>query len=128
MGKHDGILKYTIGQRKGLGITFGKPMYVVKIDNESNDVVLGESGEEYSSELIAKNLNFIYLENFDTQIEVMAKIRYQAKEQEAIVKPMSNGKARICFEKPQRSITPGQSIVFYNGDIVLGGGIIDKVL
>lgn len=124
LGKHNGILNYTIGQRKGLGVTFGKPMYVVKIDPHNNNVVLGEEGEQYSNELIATNLNFIPFDFPQDEIEVMAKIRYQAPLEKARIVPVSEDKIKVIFENKQRSVTPGQSVVFYDGDIVLGGGTI----
>lgn len=124
LGKHNGILNYTIGQRKGLGVTFGKPMYVVRIDSKNNNVILGEEGEQYSNELIATNLNFIPFDFPGDEIKVTAKIRYQAHPEKAKIIPMSNDKVRVIFENEQRSITPGQSVVFYDGDIVVGGGTI----
>lgn len=124
LGKHNGILNYTIGQRKGLGITFGKPMYVVGINVENNTVVLGEEGDEYANELVAEKVNFIPFKCLSEEIEVMAKIRYQAKPEKAKVIPMSCNKVKVIFEKKQRAITPGQSVVFYEEDVVIGGGII----
>ena len=126
LGKHSGIINYTIGQRKGLGVTFGKPMFVIKIDPETNDVTLGEKGTEFSKELFAKKLNFIPFESLDEPIKVKAKIRYSAKEADALVIP-ENGGARVVFDVPQRAVTPGQAVVFYepDGDVVIGGGIIE---
>lgn len=124
LGTHNGILNYTIGQRKGLGVTFGKPMYVIGIDAKNNNVILGEEGEQYSNELFAENLNFIPFEKLTNELEVMAKIRYQAKPEKAIISPVSDDKIKVIFEKKQRSITPGQSIVFYDGNQVIGGGTI----
>lgn len=127
LGKHKGIIHYTVGQRKGLGIAFGKPMFVTEIDAENNRVVLGESGEEFSSELVAGKLNFIPYDKPEASIRVGAKVRYSAKEAAATVEMLENGKARVCFDKPQRAVTPGQAVVFYepDGDLVIGGGIIE---
>lgn len=125
LGKHKGIIHYTIGQRKGLGVTFGKPMYVLKIDESSNSIVLGEGNEVFSDKLVAADLNFIAFDALDKSRNVKAKIRYSAKEANAILRPLENSRVEVLFEKPQRAITPGQSVVFYQDDIVLGGGIIE---
>ncbi len=124
LGQHSGILNYTIGQRKGLGVTFGKPMYVVGINSADNTVILGEEGEQYSNELIATNINFIPFDSIPGEIEVTAKIRYQAKPEKARLIQLSHDKIKVTFERQQRSVTPGQSVVFYDGNTVLGGGII----
>lgn len=126
LGKHSGIINYTIGQRKGLGVTFGKPMFVVKIDAKNNEVILAEKGAEFSSELTASNLNFISIDTPSTPVKVNAKVRYSAKESPATVTVEGN-KAKVIFENPQRAITPGQAVVFYSpdGNEVVGGGIIE---
>jgi len=124
LGQHEGITKYTIGQRKGIGISFGKPMFVVDIDVENNRVVLGNNEDLLTKELIANDLNWISIDRLDTDMKVMAKIRYKAKEDEAIIKPLDKDNVHVIFEKAQRAVTQGQSIVFYNDDIVVGGGII----
>jgi tRNA-specific 2-thiouridylase len=126
IGKHSGIINYTVGQRKGLGVTFGKPMYVVAIDADTNTVVLGEDTEVYSKALTAYDVNYIAIESLESAIEVTAKIRYSAKEAKAVIKPFEDGKIEVEFEKPQRAVTPGQSVVFYQGETVIGGGIIEK--
>jgi len=126
LGEHKGIYNYTIGQRKGLGISLGKPMYVVKIDAENNTVVLGESGKEYSHGLIATDLNWIAFGRLESPRKAMAKIRYSAKESEAVISPLENDKVKVEFTYPQRAVTPGQAVVFYEGDIVLGGGMIEE--
>jgi len=124
LGKHKGIIHYTVGQRKGLGIALGKPMYVVRIDAENNRVVLGEENEVFSSELIADDLNFISIDKLEGEKRVKAKIRYSAKEADATISPLEDGRVKVVFDTPQRAITPGQSVVFYDGDIVVGGGLI----
>jgi len=126
LGEHKGILNYTIGQRKGLGITFGKPMFVINIDADKNSVVLGDETEVFSDNLIARDLNFISIDGLKDTLKVKAKIRYSAKEAEATITPMENAKVSVKFDIPQRAITPGQSIVFYDGDTVVGGGVIEK--
>lgn len=126
LGQHRGIVHYTVGQRKGLGVTFGKPMFVLRIDAEKNEVVLGEKGTEFSDTLIADKLNFITFDKLTEPIRVDAKVRYSAKEAKATVEPMEDGRAKVIFDTPQRAITPGQAVVFYeiNGENVIGGGII----
>ncbi|HHW30785.1 MAG TPA: tRNA 2-thiouridine(34) synthase MnmA [Clostridiaceae bacterium] len=124
LGRHKGIIYYTIGQRKGLGITFGKPMYVIDIDAEKNEVVLGDETQVFSDSLVANDLNFISIEKLDKEMKVTAKTRYTAKEADATIFPMENGEVKVVFDSPQRAITPGQSVVFYDGDIVVGGGTI----
>ncbi|HZK25932.1 MAG TPA: tRNA 2-thiouridine(34) synthase MnmA [Thermoclostridium sp.] len=126
VGRHKGIYNYTIGQRKGLGLSFGQPMYVVRLDVENNEVVLGKSGKEYSDGLIASDLNWIPFDNLHNSRKVNAKVRYSAKETEAEISRIDNDKIRVEFTSPQRAITPGQSIVFYDGDVVLGGGVIEE--
>ncbi len=125
LGQHDGIINYTIGQRKGLGIAFGKPMFVVSINSKDNTVILGEKGEEFADSLIATDLNFIPFDKLEGQMDITAKIRYSAKEAQAVIRPYGNAKALVQFKVPQRAITPGQAVVFYDGDVVVGGGVIE---
>lgn len=124
LGRHKGITHYTIGQRKGLGIAFGQPMYVTRIDAEHNRVVLGEEGCQYASVLTAERLNWIPFDVLMQPIEADARIRYQAKPAGCRIEPLDEGRVRVTFSEPQRAITPGQSVVFTNGDWILGGGII----
>jgi len=124
LGKHKGIIHYTVGQRKGLGIALGKPMYVVGLDVENNNVILGEDSEVFGRELIAYDLNFISIDNLEEPMRVKAKIRYSAKEADALIIPIEKDKVKVVFDTPQRAITPGQSVVFYENDLVVGGGII----
>jgi tRNA-specific 2-thiouridylase len=128
LGKHRGIIYYTVGQRKGLGIAFGKPMYVVDIDVENNNVILGDDSEVFNDKLIAYDLNFISIDTLEVPMKVKAKIRYSAKEADAIIIPIEKDKVRVEFETPQRAITRGQSVVFYDGDLVVGGGVIQNSL
>lgn len=124
LGKHKGLIHYTVGQRKGLGIAFGKPMFVTKIDVKNNNVILGDENQVFNDELTATKLNFIPFETLSEPIECTAKIRYSAKEAKALVIPAGNDRVNVKFEEPQRAITPGQSVVFYDEDIVIGGGVI----
>lgn len=124
LGKHKGIIYYTIGQRKGLGITFGKPMYVVEIKASTNEVVLGDNKEVFSSGLIADDFNGILIDAFDKEYKCKAKIRYSAKEADCTVIPLNDGKIKVMFEDMQRAITPGQSVVMYKDNKVVGGALI----
>jgi tRNA-specific 2-thiouridylase len=124
LGHHNGISKYTIGQRRGLGVVTGKPMFVVDIDSHSNRVVLGPKEKLFSKELLADSLNWIPFEKLDSNIKAKAKIRYQAKEAKCVITPFGKEKVKVVFHTPQRAITRGQSVVFYIKDTVLGGGII----
>jgi len=96
-----------VGQRKGLGIALGKPMYVVRIDAENNTVVLGDENEVYSKELTAYDLNFISIDKLEEPMRVKAKIRYSAKEADAVIYPLEDGKVRVVFDTPQRLLLPG---------------------
>lgn len=125
LGQHKGVYYYTIGQRKGLGITSKKPLYVVDIDLEKNEIILGENTETFSNRLTARDLNFISIGQLDQEMKVEAKIRYGAKEAPGTIKPLDHGRVEVVFDTPQRAITPGQSVVFYDGEIVVGGGVIE---
>lgn len=125
LGMHKGIIHYTVGQRKGLGISFGRPKFVVAIRPNDNTVVLGDADEVFSVGLTASDLNFISIDGLKDEMRVTAKIRYSAREASAIINPLPGNKVEVKFDEPQRAITPGQAIVFYNGDAVIGGGIID---
>ncbi len=124
LGQHKGIVHYTVGQRKGLGIAFGRPMFVVGIDTTKNQVVLGNEDEVFSNTLIASDLNFISIEKLDGPMKVNAKIRYSAKEAGAVIEMIGEDRLKVVFDSPQRAVTPGQSVVFYNDDTVVGGGVI----
>ena len=126
LGEHRGIPFYTIGQRKGLGISAGEPLYVIGIDPERNAVVVGGKGEVYGDELVASQLNWIALEELKHPIEVEARIRYRHKEAQAMVIPLEEDKVRVKFREPQMAITPGQAVVFYDNDTVVGGGTIER--
>lgn len=125
LGEHNGIIKYTVGQRKGLGIALGKPAFVCSKDPESNTVVLGEDKDLYSNTLTAHSVNLISCEKIEKPMRVLAKVRHNQKEQPAIAYEIGEGRIRVEFDTPQRAISRGQSVVLYDGDIVVGGGIID---
>lgn len=124
LGEHKGLIYYTVGQRKGLGIAYREPLYVLKLDNDRNEVIVGIEKELYTKTLYANELNFLLDIDLSKPVEVMAKIRYRAKEAEATLYPQENGIVKVEFEELQRAITPGQSVVFYIDDVVLGGGKI----
>ncbi|MBU1119998.1 tRNA 2-thiouridine(34) synthase MnmA [Patescibacteria group bacterium] len=125
LGEHKGIYYYTVGQRKGLGIASNKPLYVVDVDIEKNEVVIGDDDETFGNTLIARELNWVAIEKLDHEMKVSAKIRYGAKEAPATIKPLEDGRVEVVFDTPQRAITSGQSVVFYDDEYVIGGGIIE---
>ncbi len=125
LGTHKGIVRYTIGQRKGLGIAFGRPMYVTAIDSAGNTVVLGEDKELFSRDLTAGGFSWISGRAPEHEIVCRAKIRYRHQEQPATARPLADGRVAVRFDEPQRAITPGQAAVLYDGDTVLGGGTIE---
>ncbi len=124
LGEHMGITRYTVGQRKGLGIALGKPMYVTALDPVRNTVTLGEEGSQMTDHLTADRLNFVSIDAPDAPLRVQAKIRYQAPPADATLTVKADGTAYVVFDTPQRAVTPGQSVVFYHGDLLLGGGLI----
>ena len=127
LGKHKGLHRYTVGQRKGIGISSKNKLYVVKLDMDNNTLVVGDEDELYSKVLFAKDVNLLLVDEISEPIKVNSKIRYLAKESMATIYPIKNGLMRVEFEKDQRGITPGQSVVFYtlNEGIILGGGKIE---
>ncbi len=126
LGKHKGLPFYTIGQRKGLGISSKNPLYVLDLVSEENVVVVGEENDLYKSSLSASNLNFIPFEILDREMIVKAQVRYNMVPSPAKVSPCGKDKVIVKFTNKQRAIAPGQSVVFYKGSEVLGGGVIDS--
>ena len=124
VGKHSGAVGYTIGQRKGLGIALGEPAYVCSKDMDANTVTVGPDAALYSKVLRAKDWNWISIPDLIEPIRCKARVRYRHTEQPATVYPEENGIARVEFDEPQRAITPGQTVVLYDGDTVIGGGTI----
>ncbi len=124
LGRHRGIPFYTIGQRRGLAVNAGHPLYVIEINPDKNQIILGDNEELFGRELYFKENHFICPDNAKLPIKVRAKIRYAAKEAEAILDRVGDGTWRLTFSEAQRAITPGQSVVYYQGDCVLGGGTI----
>ena len=126
LGEHQGIIRYTVGQHKGLGISSEEPLYVKEINTKENTVTLCKEQELYSKEVIVRDVNWIAGEAPKGEIRCKAKVRYRQKEQWATVMLIGETTVKIVFDEPQRAITPGQAAVLYNGDIVLGGGTISK--
>jgi tRNA-specific 2-thiouridylase len=127
LGRHQGAVGYTIGQRKGLGIALGEPAYVVDKNMAENTVTLGQNEDLFRTTLIADNWNFIPFDTLEEPLQVKARVRYRHTEQPAMVYPMENGAAWVEFAQPQRAITTGQAVVLYDGDLVIGSGTIQKV-
>ncbi len=124
LGKHKGITNYTVGQRKGLGIALGKPVFVSAIRPESNEVVISDTGDVFSRELYCNHLNFMAVEELTEPTDVIAKIRYAHKGSPCTIEKIGEDTVKCTFHEDVRAITPGQSVVFYQNDYVFGGGII----
>lgn len=128
LGRHKGIVHYTVGQRKGLGIAAGEKLYVLEIRPESNEVVLGENNDLMVRNIVAKNFNYMSVADVQDEMPVIAKIRYNHRGAKGILKKRDDGHMECIFEEPQRAPTPGQALVCYDGDRVVGGGeIIEKM-
>lgn len=128
LGRHNGICFYTLGQREGLGIALGHRAYIVKIDKPTNTITLSKEEDLYSKGLVADSLNFLNRDFSNKPLIAKAKIRYNHKEADCRLTPLSRNQIKVEFLKAQRAITPGQSVVFYKKDIVLGGGIIKNAI
>lgn len=124
LGRHKGIIRYTVGQRKGLGLALKEPGYVCEIDPEKNAVIVGTRQQLYTSEVTVKDINLISMEKIEKPMKMKVKIRYRQPEQWAYVEQTESDTLKIRFEEPQRAVTKGQAAVLYDGDIVAGGGVI----
>jgi tRNA-specific 2-thiouridylase len=124
IGEHEGIHKFTVGQRKGLGVATGSPLYVIEIKGNTRQVVVGGQQELYAGSLRARRVNFVALENLAEPRRATVKIRHRHEGAAATIAPAGDGEVLVSFDQPQRAITPGQAAVFYDGDTVLGGGWI----
>lgn len=124
IGRHRGIIHYTVGQRKGLGVALGKPAYVVNKNKDTNTVMLGDEEELYTDRLQAGDINLIAVERLTATMKATVKTRYSQKETEALLHPVDYDRILVEFKNKQRAVTPGQAAVFYDGDIVIGGGTI----
>jgi tRNA-specific 2-thiouridylase len=124
IGEHNGIHNFTVGQRKGLGVATGSPLYVIQIKGDQRQVVVGNSDELYSRTLRARRVNLIAVENLREALRVQVKIRHRHEAAPAVVEKAGDDEVLVTFDQPQRAITPGQATVFYDGDVVIGGGWI----
>ena len=127
VGKHRGAVRYTLGQRKGLGLSMGEPVYVCGKDMTANTVTVGPEEALYSTILLAEDMNWISIPNLERPMRVKAKTRYRQTEQWATAYPERNGRVRLEFDEAQRAVTVGQAVVLYDGDVVVGGGTICQV-
>ena len=127
IGRHRGAVRYTIGQRRGLGVAAEQPLYVVAKDMEKHTVTVGPESALYCRELVAADFNWLSIPEPEGPIRVTARTRYRQRENEATVWPLEGSRVRLIFDRPQRAITPGQAVVLYDGDLVLGGGTIETV-
>ncbi|MCR5700518.1 MAG: tRNA 2-thiouridine(34) synthase MnmA [Lachnospiraceae bacterium] len=128
LGRHKGIIHYTIGQRKGLNLPMGKPVFVIDIKPDTNEVVIGDNEDTFHKELVASKVNYMSIDNIETPINITAKIRYSHKGAPCTVKKTADDEVLCTFDEPVRAITPGQAVVFYDGDVVVGGATIDRVI
>lgn len=126
LGEHKGAIAYTLGQRKGLGLAMGEPVYVTDKDISKNTVTVGKEEDLYKNTVYVKNVNWIAIDECKDEMEASVKLRYSKKEDEAIIIPLAKNRVKLEFKKPQRAPAPGQAAVFYDKDIVIGGGIIEK--
>lgn len=129
LGTHQGIIHYTVGQRRGLGVSSSQGrLYVQQVRPEDNAVVLGDNASLFRRTLTARELNLIPMEHLEAPLKVWAKVRYRMAPQPAVLEQTGPDTALVTFEQPQRAITPGQSVVFYDGDLVVGGAVIQGTL
>jgi tRNA-uridine 2-sulfurtransferase len=124
VGQHEGIQRYTVGQRRGIGIAQQRPLYVVSINADTNRVVVGSAEELLSSEFTAAGVNWVSLDDPSTPVRAEVRVRYRHAAAAATITPLPGARVRVVFDEPQRAITPGQATVFYRGDEVVGGGWI----
>lgn len=127
LGRHKGLVNYTIGQRKGLGIAYDYPLYVIEKDTASGNVTVGPAEALFSRGLLAKNCNFITEAALTGPLRVTAKTRYRQQDVPAAIEPCGEY-VKVTFDEPMRAVTPGQAVVFYNGEFIVGGGIIQSAL
>jgi len=127
LGHHKGIWNYTIGQRKGLGIAFSEPLYVIGLNKENNTVIVGVREETYNTSFVVSDLVWVALSGLEHPMDCTSKVRSAQKERDARIEPLENGDVKVTFFHPNDAITPGQSAVFYDGEVLLGGGIIKEL-
>lgn len=126
LGQHKGIAHFTIGQRRGMRIAAAHPLYVLSIRSQEDTIVVGPKEQLYEKTLVASKVNLVSIQEITKPLNIKAKIRYKHREANAVLSPLSSDQVFIKFEKSQRAVSPGQSVVFYNGDVVVGGGVINK--
>lgn len=126
LGRHNGLFNYTIGQRKGLGVAYKYPLYVVRLDGEKNEVIVGPDESLFTNRMICKHYNFLS-GTIPQELHASGKIRYAAEPSPCVARILDDETMEVIFEKPQRAITPGQSVAFYEGTQLLGGGVIETV-
>ena len=124
LGHHEGVHNFTVGQRKGLGVATGSPLYVININGAEGKVTVGGNDDLLSRTLVARDVNWIAIDDLREPLRVAAKIRHRHEPAPAVLEPAPDGEVRVTFDDPQRAITPGQAVVFYQGDLVVGGGWI----
>lgn len=124
LGTHKGLINYTIGQRKGIGVSYSEPLFVIRKNTDNNTLVMGTADELLSSSLTADNLNFIPFDTLEAPLKCTAQTRYHQKDMPCTVYPNDDGTVRVEFDQPQRAISKGQAVVFYDGEYVIGGGTI----
>ena len=125
LGRHGGVHRFTVGQRRGLGLTSARPLYVLRVEPSARAVVVGDEEELLCDRLVARDVNWLSVPEPPGPIRARARIRYRHAEAEAEVRPLRAGRAEVRFDAPQRAVTPGQAVVFYDGDLCLGGGFIE---
>lgn len=125
LGQHNGIINYTVGQRKGLGIAAKEPLYVISIDRENNTIIAGPSQECYGNQLSAKDINLIAIDSITTPMKITAKVRYNDEATDALLSGTEDGRITVKFSKAKWALTPGQAVVCYDNDTVIGGGVIE---
>ncbi len=128
LGRHDGVHRFTVGQRKGLGVTSRRPLYVLAVESERRTVVVGAPEELDQKALVAREIRWLSIPTPEGRLRAEVRIRYRASDAQASIEPLPGGRVRVDFDSPQRAITPGQAAVFYDGDVCLGGGWIEAAL
>jgi len=128
VGVHQGLPYYTVGQRRGLGLATGRPLYVVELDVARNALIVGGERDVFAGGLLAEDLNLIALQRLEGEVRTNARVRYHGPEAAGTLSLLANGQVRFDFDVPERAVTPGQAVVFYDGDLVAGGAVIEKAL